>query len=237
MHLLVPVNSLLSFLAGLILAVFCKNRFDAYRQDPSNRIVYRYFLASFFVMIALILFGLPSLITRDQNIISFFILLGTIFNAIGFNNFFIITLYSWFPPKAYVLIKYAFSLFIAALTLAVVVVPPMPFIDSYNVFHFGFSQWSGWLAALQMDIVFIGNVFLILNHYYRLRQLSILNTMALVITYIVAGASGSYQYIGDSTLGLYLSGVALYLGISFVSYTVIRGQVNRMISWQTRKEE
>ncbi len=222
--------------SAVLMAFFSKNRYDASVKDPSNRIVYRYFLASFYVGLSLFVYGLSAYFTQDPYTLSFFVMAGMILNAIGFSHFFIIALYSWLSPKPYVFIKYGMFLLVAVMIICMIVNQPMPYIDSYNLFHFRFGTLVGILAAAQMDIIFIINVFIIMMHFYRLKHLSVLNSLTLVLTFIVAGISGSYLYIGDSTAGLFFASVGLYLGIAAVFLTIIHGAVNRMLGWQTRRE-
>jgi hypothetical protein len=214
-----------------MLGVFCFNRFSAYRRDVSNHIIYRYFLASFFVSAALLVYGLPVLFTTDSPTISIFGSVALILNAIGFSHFFLIALYGWLSPGRYVLVKHIIYAFISILTFCLIIDIPASFVDSYGIIHWRFGVFIGLLAALHMDMAFAANVYVIVRHFYRLKKLSVFNSIALIITFVLAGIAGSYLYVGDTVLGLSLASVGLYLGIAVVFSSVIRGTISRFLEW------
>ena len=226
-----PTN-ILFVLTGIFLATFCRNRYSSYKKNPSNHITYYYFLASLFVSIALFTYGLPIFFTNNQNILSVFTIIALILNAIGFNHFFLITLYTWLSRRSYVIAKYILFIFVVILTGLMVINPPIPTLDNYNVIHWGFSPIVGILAAVHMDIVFASNIILIMMHFYRLKKLSIMNSTSLIITFIITGLSGSYLYAGNTTIGLFFSSIMLYLGIATIFFSVVHGAMNRILEWQ-----
>ena len=202
--------------------MFSKNRYDSFRLDPSNQIIYRYFLASLFVSLAMFATGIPALVTDNEIILSYSIMLALLFNTVGFNHFFLITVYSKLKAQYFIIMRYALLIFSFVLLSYCVMSPPAPYIDIYGIAHWRFDPIVGLIAALHMDIVFAANIFSILTHFYRLKKLSIINTVALVLTFIFAGISGSYLYVGDSSFFLLLASVGMYLGTGAIFFSVIR---------------
>ena len=223
-----PVN-ILFLLSAMFLGVFCYNRFRAHTQNPHNKITYQYFLASFFVSISLFVYGISAFLSQDSFILSIFASVALILNAVGFNHFFLIVLYDWFSPRNYVLAKHSLHLFVAVLAILMIVTPPQSIVDTYGVIHWRFSHIVGILAAMHMDIIFGANIAILMKQFYRLKKLSIINSLALVLTFIFTGLSGSYLYMGDNSLGLFLATIGLYLGISTIFSAVIHGVMNRVL--------
>jgi len=220
---------------AVLLGFFSYNRWQEYRSHQSNQITYRYWIASFLVSLGFLAYGLPALFTENPDSIILGGFVGMILNAIGFSNFFLIPLYGWLSPRMYIVAKHILFLFPIILALGMIVFPSNSFVDIQGIIHWRFNPVVGILAAAHMDIAFMANITLLYLHFYRLRHLSILNTLALMITFILTGIAGSYQYIGDDSLGLGLSVVVLYLGISVVFYSVARGKINRVLGWQNEE--
>lgn len=210
---------------------FCLNRFYEYRKNPNNRIIYRYFLASLFVSLALAFYGIPSLFTNDNALISFCGSIGLILNAIGFSHFFLIPFYSWLSKITHFFIKYSLFIFITIIAIFIIINPQKSFVDDYGIIHWNFG-FLGWIAAIHMSVAFILNVILLVGHFYRLKNFSLLNSVGLTSTFIIAGISGGYQYVGNDGVLLVITGAGLYIGIAIVFYTVIHGAMNRILNWQ-----
>jgi len=217
--------NLLFIFSGIFLAMFAKNRHDSWRLDPANQIIYRYFLASLFVSLAMFATGIPALVTDNEIILSYSIILALLFNTIGFNHFFLITIYSKLQARHFIIARYALLTFAFILTAYCVIVPPASYIDIYGIAHWGFDPIIGLIATIHMDIIFAANIFYILAHFYRLKKLSIINTMALILTFIFAGISGSYLYVGDSSLFLLLASIGMYLGTGAIFFSVMRKSI------------
>ena len=216
--------------AGMM-GLFCYSRYRAYIGNRSNQITYYYFLASLFVSLALLTYGLPIFFSDDQGIMSIFGSTALVLNAIGFSNFFMIALYSRLSSRGFILAKHILYIFVCLLTIGLIVDIPPAFIDPLGIIHWRFGLLVGILAALHMDLAFAANVYLIMDHFYRLKKLSILNSIGLVTTFVITGIAGSYLYIGDSGLGLGLASIGLYAGISVVFFLALRGTISRFVWW------
>lgn len=220
---------------GILLGFFAHNRLLEYRANPTNQIVYRYWLASSLVSLGFLAYGGASLFTENSNIIVWSGFSGMILNAFGFSNFFLIPLYGWLSPRKYVIAKHILFLFPLFLAACMILTPSQSFVDEHSIIHWRFDHAIGIMAALHMDIAFVSNIALLYTHFYRLKKLSMLNAIALMLTFILTGLAGSYQYIGDNYFLLGLSSVILYVGISLVFYSIMRGKINHILEWQNKQ--
>lgn len=227
--MLFSLSGILFILNGLLLSVFCHNRFIAYRNNPLNKVTYLYRQASLFVSLALMIYGVASLFTNDSVLISISGSLGLILNCIGFGYFLLIPLYNWLNNKNWILIKYLIFISIGLVAGLLIIQHPHSYIDSFGVIHWKFDPLIKWIAVIQMDVAFLLNIYLLGMNFYRLKKLSTFNTLALIATFLSTGLAGGYQYIGDNTIYLALASIGLYIGISFVFFSVIHGAINRIL--------
>jgi hypothetical protein len=216
-------------LDGILLSVFCYNRWIESLKDPNNQITYLYRQASLFVSIALVMYGLPSIIDDSQNILSISGSLGMILNAIGFAYFLLIPLYNWLSVQTWTIVKYLIFLSICLQTILLILYPTNTQIDQFGIIHWNFYPLTGLIATVQMDIAFLLNIILLGINFYRLKKLSIFNVVALIATFSFTGFAGGYQYMGNDPLLLAIAGIGLYIGISFVFFSVIHGAINRVL--------
>jgi uncharacterized membrane protein YidH (DUF202 family) len=219
-------------LDGLLMAVFCYNRYTEYGNNPSNRIIYRYYYASLYVSIALLMYGVIPLISQESQILSLAGSLGLIFNAIGFSNFLLIPSYDWLSRNTHTITKYILFALIPIIGALLVTYPPQTVVDTIGVTHWNFGPLLGSIATIQMDIAFGLNIILLVTHFYRLKKLSVFNSIALITAFSATGISGAYLYLGNNSHILILASVGLTIGIGSVFLSVVRGKINSILGWQ-----
>lgn len=217
-----PVSSIIFLLTSLLLAYFCYARFLETRRDKNNAVNFHYYLASLYVFIALFLYGISGLLLESNfSLARVGTVTAVLLNALGFCHFFLIPAYSWFSLRGYVIARHILYLFILLLAGILVVDPAHSYTDAWGIIHWGFPFLVGFLAALQMNLAFACNLILLGGHFSRLKRLSLLSVLALIITFILTGFAGTYQYMGDSPFLLALSGVLLFLGVGAVFFSTV----------------
>ncbi len=227
-----PISSFFFCLDGLLMAVFCLDRYKEYRRHPTNRIIYRYYFAALYVSIAMLIYGLPPLLSHDSTVLSLTGSIGLIVNAIGFNNFFLIPFYGWFSRNTHTFVKYFLFASIPIITALLILTPPGTIVDNFGIIHWNFGLLLGSIASVQMDIAFALNITLLVTHFYRLKRLSVFNSIALMITFAITGVSGAYLYLGDDSWTLALASIGLTIGIGSVFLSVVRGTITNILGWQ-----
>lgn len=209
--------------SSILLSFFSYDRYKQFRTDPSNRINLHYFRASFFVSLALFLYGAPSLISRDANMIAFFGILATLANAVGFGHFLLVPLFSWLGQEGYLIARFSAYIFTVTAAIFFILLPPATVIGRFGVIHWRFHLLTSVPVLFVMVVSFVLNVFLLLQHFKRLKSLSVVNVFALILTFSLTGVAGSYLFVGDHNMLLALSSVMLCLGIVPVYFSALYG--------------
>lgn len=217
-------SGLLFVLSGFLLGSFSYARRLDYKKNPVNKVNYYYYTASGWITFGFFMYGAPSLIFGNQTLaIVIGGIIATISNTIGFGKFLMIPIYNhWDNKKYHIYFQYCLYFYSILITALLIIKIPQSIIDQYGVIHWRFGLTTSVLTAGLMLFSFSLNIIVLLNYLKKLISLSLINVVALVVAFALAGASGSYLYIGDSAILLAISSIFLFLGFILLFFSVIK---------------
>jgi hypothetical protein len=220
---MLPLSGLLFLSCGILLSYFSYHRYTFYKQEPKNVINKYYFGATFCISIAYFAYSLPALLfPRNSDLFVLFTQIATVVNAIGFGAFLLIPAYSWMTDyyhTAMVYIVYLYSLIVGIL---LILYSPQPIITASGITHWGFQKPIIAPMFGIMALAFVLNIALLIFHFKALRSYSLFNVVALIITFLLAGFGGGYQYIGNNHTLLLYADFALVAGMFIVFIAAVK---------------
>ena len=220
---MLPLSGLLFLSCGIALSYFAYHRFTFYKQEPKNIINKYYFVAAMCISIAYFVYSLPALLFPRT--IGFFVLctqIATLVNTIGFSAFLLIPSYIWMTIYYHAVARYIVCLYTLIVGILLILFPPQPTIDAYGIIHWGFQKPITAVMFGIMALAFVLNIVLLSSYFKTLRSFSLFNVIALIVTFLLAGFGGGYQYIGNNHTLLLYANFALVMGMFIVFIAAVK---------------